>query len=83
MTNYKEKIIDSHTGEETWRDYTVEEIAEVEKAQAEAEIRAAEQAAKAEQRAALLERLGLTEEEAKLLLGQIMCSRNSASGAIR
>jgi hypothetical protein len=30
---------------------------------------AAEAAAKAEQRAALLERLGITEEEAKLLLG--------------
>lgn len=31
--------------------------------------REAEAAAKAEQRAALLERLGITEEEAKLLLG--------------
>lgn len=77
MSNYKEKIIDSQTGEETWRDYTPEEITEVEKALAKAKIKEAEQAAKAEQRAALLERLGITEEEAKLLLGQVMRCRNS------
>lgn len=66
---YQEKIIDLQTGEISFRDYTVEEIAEVEKTQTDAQAKIAEQAAKAEQRAALLERLGITEEEAKLLLG--------------
>jgi len=69
---YKEKIFNVATGEETLRDYTPEEIAEVEKARAEAE---AEAQARAEteaeikvKRDALLARLGITEEEAKLLL---------------
>lgn len=66
---YKEKIIDIEIGEETWRDYTAEEIAEVEKAQAEAAKELAELAKIAENRKAILEKLGLTEEEAKLLLG--------------
>lgn len=70
---YIEKIIDTTTGEETIRPFTDEEIAQVEtqKALAEAEQaeRDKEQAAKAQQRAAVLERLGLNEEEAKLLLG--------------
>lgn len=70
---YKEKIINLETGEETWRDYTPAEIAEVEKAQAEAAARAAELAEKATEaaaaKAALLAKLGITEEEVKLLLG--------------
>lgn len=66
---YKEKIINLETGEETWRDYTPAEIAEVEKAQAEAVAIAAKEAEAAAARAALLAKLGITEEEAKLLLG--------------
>lgn len=66
---YQEKIVNIVTGETTWRNYTSDEIAEVEKAQADAKLEQEHQAAKAEQRAALLERLGITEEEAKLLLG--------------
>lgn len=66
---YKEKIINAQTAEISFRDYTEEEIAEVEKAQADAQAKIAEQAAIAEQRAALFERLGITEEESKLLLG--------------
>lgn len=66
---YKEKIVNIITNEETWRDYTSEEIDEVEKAQADFEKFKAEEQAKAEQRAALFERLGITQEEAKLLLG--------------
>ena len=65
---YQEKIIDVITGEETWRDYTPEEIAEVEKAQAEAAEVTAKQAETAAAKTALLEKLGITEEEAKLLL---------------
>lgn len=65
---YKEKIVNVETGEETWRDYTPEEIAEVEKAQAEAASRIAELAEKETARKAIFEKLGLTEEEAKLLL---------------
>lgn len=65
---YKEKIVDAATGEETWRDYTPAEIAKVEAAQAEAAERQAEAKAKAADKAALLDRLGITEEEAKLLL---------------
>lgn len=66
---YKEKIVDGETGEITWRNYTPEEVAEVEKAQAEAAQFIAEQAERAAQRAVILERLGLTEDEAKLILG--------------
>lgn len=66
---YKEKIVDFSTGEEIWRDYTPAEIAGVEKAQAEAAARIAELAEKETARRAILEKLGLTEEEAKLLLG--------------
>lgn len=66
---YKEKIIDIQTGEETLRDYTDEEIAEVEKAQAETAKKLAELEKIAENRKAILAKLGITEEEAKLLLG--------------
>ena len=66
---YKEKIVDIETGEETWRDYTPAEIAEVEKAQAEAAARAAQIAQKEIARKAIFEKLGLTEEEAAVLLG--------------
>ncbi len=61
------------TGEQTVRDLTPEEIAEREaQAAAYAEQQAAaeaEAAAKAEARAALLDRLGITADEAALLLG--------------
>ena len=66
---YREKIIDLTTGLETFRDYTKEEIIEVETAQtkvAQLKIKEEERIAA---RNAILEKLGLTEEEAKLLLG--------------
>ena len=65
---YKEHIINLQTGEETYRDYTDAEIAQVEAAQAKAAERAAEAEAKATQKSALLDKLGITEDEAKLLL---------------
>lgn len=63
---YKEKIYNAQTGEETWRDYTPEEVAEVEKAQAEAQARIAEAQAREAKRQSALNKLidlGLTEEE--------------------
>ena len=63
-----EKIIDLQTGDETIRPYTENEIAaaaaEVAKAQAKAELFAQKVAAKQE----LLAKLGITADEAKLLL---------------
>lgn len=63
---YKEKIINIQTGEETWRDYTPEEIAEAEKEQAEAMARTAAAEAREVKRQSALNKLidlGLTEEE--------------------
>lgn len=63
---YKEKIIDISTGEETWRDYTPEEIAKVEKAQAEAQKEIDAEVKRNTLRQAALSKLidlGLTEEE--------------------
>lgn len=65
-------IVDCSTGEQTVVPLTAEEIAELEAAAAKAaEERAvaeAEAAAKAAAKADLLARLGITEDEAKLLL---------------
>jgi hypothetical protein len=70
-----EKILEvwADTGEEILRDLTEEELAQREADRvafeaAEAE-RVAAEAEKSAKRAELLERLGLTEEEAKVLLG--------------
>jgi hypothetical protein len=65
---YQEKIIDVVTGEEIIRPYTKEEIDEVKKAIAEAELIAQAETAKAVAKAALLSKLDITEAEAKLLL---------------
>ena len=59
------------TGEQYVRDMTAEELAEREVMQAEAEAQAEVKVAKAIARQALLEKLGITEEEAQLLLGGI------------
>lgn len=67
---YKEKIVDTITGQETWRDYTSEEIAQVEKAQAEAEAKAQAEAEAATKKAiaeAKLAALGLTLEDLRAL----------------
>jgi hypothetical protein len=65
-----ERTFDSITGETTdfERDYTPEELAEFEKTQAEIAKRLAKQQEAAAAKAALLEKLGITEDEAKLLL---------------
>lgn len=66
---YKEKIVNVQTGQESWRDYTFEEIAEVKKTQAELDNRLTELVEKEIARKAIFDKLGLTEQEAKLLLG--------------
>jgi hypothetical protein len=62
------KIVNAQTGEEIIRDMNEAELAqlEIDKAAAEAQIQAMEE--KASAKAALLSRLGMTEDEAKLLL---------------
>lgn len=64
----KEKIINLETGEVTWRDYTPEEIAEMEESAKRAERDAAIIAEKIAARKAIFDKLGITEDEAKLLL---------------
>jgi hypothetical protein len=69
MTNPIIKIVNAETGEEIVRDMNAEEIAQYEADQAEF---AAREQAKAEQaiaKAALLAKLGITADEAQLLLG--------------
>jgi hypothetical protein len=66
---YFEKIVDVNTGEETLRPYTDKEITLVEESLARANEVAAEAAAKSDAKAALLTKLGITEDEAALLLG--------------
>ena len=62
------KIVNCTTGEEIVRDATTEEIAQMELDAANAAAKQAEAEAKATAKAALLEQLGITEEQAKLLL---------------
>jgi hypothetical protein len=62
------KEVNCTTGEEIVRDATAEEIAQMELDAAELAARKAEAEAKATAKAALLAQLGITEEQAKLLL---------------
>ena len=62
MATYKVQIDD------VVRDATPAEVAQIEAQQAEAQSEADAQTAKAEARQALLDRLGITSDEAKLLL---------------
>lgn len=72
MTKPTRIEIDCSTGIETIIELTDEEIAEMEAAaaahEAELKVKEAQDAADALAKAALLERLGITAEEAKLLL---------------
>lgn len=71
MTNTKPqvKIVNCQTGEEIIRDATNDEIAQMEIGADNAKARKAEAEAKATARQALLDKLGITSDEAKLLLG--------------
>ena len=62
------KIVNVETGKEIVRDATADEIVEIENREAKAAVKAAEAEANAQAKSALLERLGITEDEAKLLL---------------
>jgi len=63
------KIVNCETGEEIVRDATAEEIAQMELDAANAIAAKAEADARAAEKQALLDRLGITADEAKLLLG--------------
>ena len=63
------KIVNCETGEEIVRDANAEEIAQMEIDAADAAAKKAEAIAKETAKAALLTRLGITAEEAQLLLG--------------
>jgi AmiR/NasT family two-component response regulator len=64
-----EKIVDLQTGEETMRPYTADEIAEVEAEIAKTQARLAEQDKAQQARQAVLDKLGITAEEATALFG--------------
>ena len=69
MTTPQVKIVNAETGEETVRDMNAEELTQLAKEVTEREsIEAAEAKTKAD-RTALLDKLGITAEEAQLLLG--------------
>jgi hypothetical protein len=63
------KIVNVQTGEEIVRDANAEELAQMEIDAQSAISEQAEAEAKAEARQAILDRLGLTADEAALLLG--------------
>lgn len=63
------KIVNVETGEEIVRDATAEEIAQMKLDTERFEAKQAEADAKEAQRQAILNRLGLSSDEAKLLLG--------------
>jgi hypothetical protein len=68
MTKPQIKIVNVETGEEIIRDANAEEIAQMEIDAANAATRQAEAEAKATAKAQLLAQLGITKEQAKLLL---------------
>jgi len=68
MTKPQIKEYNCETQKEIIRDATDAEIAQMAKDKTEAETRQAEAEAKATAKAALLDRLGITSDEAKLLL---------------
>jgi hypothetical protein len=64
-----ERIVNTETNEITEQPYTPEQLAEYEADQVAKLARAQIVAAKATDKAALLAKLGITEDEARLLLG--------------
>jgi hypothetical protein len=61
--------IDAQTGETVERDFTADELAQREKDKAKRATEAKADIAKAKAKAALLDKLGITADEAALLLG--------------
>ncbi len=62
------KIVNCTTGEEITRNATADEIDNLQKSQLDGQRQKAEAQTRATAKAALLERLGITADEAKLLL---------------
>ena len=69
MTTPQVKIVNIETGEEIVRDMNAEELAQLEATQAEFTAKEQARVEQATAKAALLDKLGITEEEATLLLG--------------
>ncbi len=69
MTNPLIKIVNASTGEEIEREMTALELAQWNKDLDEAQADKEKAAQKATAKTALLDRLGITEDEARLLLG--------------
>jgi hypothetical protein len=69
MTKPQIKIVDVETGEEIVRDATAEELNQMKLDAANAAAKKAEAESKVTARQALLSKLGITQEEAQLLLG--------------
>jgi hypothetical protein len=69
MSKPQVKIVDAQTGEEIVRDANKQELAQMEIDVENAIKRKAEANAKAAQKQALLDKLGITADEAQLLLG--------------
>jgi hypothetical protein len=65
---YLHKTIDAITGEEVIEPYTQAELEELRAGDIKAALKKAEVEAKEQEKAALLDRLGITADEAKLLL---------------
>lgn len=65
---YIETIIDVQTGDETTREMTKDEIAVLKDLENKAALESAAQKSEADAKAALLTKLGITAEEAALLL---------------
>jgi hypothetical protein len=68
MTNPMIKLVNAETGEEVVREMNAEELKQWDKDIAEATAAREAFAAKAAEKAALLEKLGITQDEASLLL---------------
>jgi hypothetical protein len=65
---YIERIVNADTNENTEKPYTKEQLAEVDAAQKKLKEMQQAEATKAAEKTALLEKLGITADEAKLLL---------------
>ena len=63
------KMVNAETGEEIIRDANAEELAQMEIDAANAQTRKAEEEAKETAKAAILDRIGLTADELKTILG--------------
>ena len=68
MTNPLIKFVNAETGEEIEREMNDDELAKWEADKTKAATQAAAESSKATEKAALLAKLGITEDEAKLLL---------------